>query len=66
MFGWRQPAKGRVGSALVMVPSSGLDLDLRVRQREEPMSVQALFVQAVIEALREGCRRACLDPRRRV
>ena len=41
-------------SALIIVPSPGLDLGTGIGQRQEPVGVQALVAQATIERFHEG------------
>lgn len=40
-------------TALIIIPSPGLDLGPRVGQRQEPVRVQALVAQAAVERLHE-------------
>lgn len=54
MFGWREPAKSRVRTPLVIVMPLGLDLDTSIRQRPGPVAGQALVAKPFIEALDDG------------
>ena len=51
---WREPAQRGVRTALVIVPSPRVDLAPGIRQRQEPMEVQAFVAEPAIEGLHEG------------
>ena len=48
-----QPPQGSVRTALIVMPPPRLDLALRVRQRQEPVCVEAFVAQSAVEGLHE-------------
>src|SRR5437764_6907085 len=49
-----QPPQGSVRTALIVMPPPRLDLALRVRQRQEPVRVEAFVAQTAVERLYKG------------